>query len=168
MAKPILERNGESDIQETISGTPVKQDVSVSPVVETESPVKWVVFRSKDKELALFLKAGYTEKSHGVSIYHPSVGVQFIDFYLRIQECSKNDEVIKWMRSHPANGISFKEIPDLSNVVELPAIAQMKQMEANELKELCAKNKVEVKDDATKDAIILALLESASKTSAAE
>jgi len=161
MAKPILERNGESDVQEVKLEAPLKEDASVSPVTATESPVKWVVFRSKDKELALFQKAGYTDKSHGISTYTPSSGVQFVDFYLRIQDCSKNEEIIKWVRSHPSNGISFMEVPDLSNVVKLPSIAELKQMDIPILRELCAKNKVEVKDDASKDTIILALLENA-------
>jgi len=159
MPKPILERNGESEVQEAKPEAPTKVDAPVSPVATTESPVKWVVFRSKDKELALFQKAGYTDKSHGTSDYIPSVGVQFNDFYLRIQDIPKYADIIKWLREHQSNGISFKEVPDLSNVVELPTIAQLKVMEVSELKELCAKNKVEVGGDASKDTIILALIE---------
>lgn len=161
MAKPILERNGESDVEEVKLETPLKVDAPVSPATATESPVKWVVFRSKDKELALFQKAGYTDKSHGISTYTPSAGVQFVDFYLRIQDCPANEEIIKWVRNHPSNGISFKEVPDLSDMVELPSIAELKQMDIPVLRELCAKNKVEAEDNASKDAIILALLENA-------
>jgi hypothetical protein len=159
MAKPILERNGESEVQEVELETSKKQDVTVSPVATTESPDKWVVFRSKDKELALFQKAGYMDKSLGSANYIPSIGVQFIDFYFRIQDIPKYADMIKWLRGHPSNGISFKEVPDLNNVVELPTIAELKQMVISELKELCAKNKVEVDGDASKESIIIALLE---------
>ncbi len=165
MAKPILERNGESDVQEVKLEIPAKQDapvnqnVSVSPAATTESPIKWVVFRSKDKELALFRKAGYMDKSLGTSNYIPSIGVQFIDFYFRIQDISKYADIIKWLREHPSNGISFQEVPDLSDAIELPTIAELKQMVVSELKELCVKYKVEIDGDASKDAIILALLE---------
>jgi hypothetical protein len=44
-------------------------------------------------------------------------------------------------------------------VVELPTIAQLKQMTIGELMELCAKNAVKVVDGAGKDTIILALVE---------
>ena len=165
MARPKLERSGDGEGQETIQEPGVQQEVlqepeaPVSPVPTTESPTKWVVFRSKDKELELFQKAGYTDKSHGISTYTPSTGVQFVDFYLRVQDIPKHANTIKWLREHPSNGVSFKEVPDLSNVVELPTIAQLKQLTVGELKELCAKNSVKVEDGASRDTIILALIE---------
>ncbi|MDD5523522.1 MAG: hypothetical protein PHI84_22115 [Kiritimatiellae bacterium] len=165
MAKPKLERNGDSEGQEMDQESTVMSETMQSPVVQdspapaTESPTKWVVFRSHDKELALFQKAGFMDKSHGMVTYNPSVGVQFVDFYLRVQDIPKHADTIKWLRGHPSNGISFAEVPDLSNIVELPTIAQMKQMSIVELKELCAKNKVKVTDNASMDTIILALVE---------
>ena len=165
MAKPKLERNGDGEGQETIQETAIQQEVlQESPVTEspapaTESPTKWVVFRSKDKELELFQKAGYMDKSHGIATYTPSTGVQFIDFYLRVQDIPKHALTIKWLREHPSNGIAFMEVPDMSNLVELPTIAQLKQMTIGELRELCAKYKVKVDGEASKDTVILALLE---------
>jgi len=165
MAKPKLERNGDGEGQETNQEVSVQQEVlqepvaPVSPAPATESPTKLVVFRSKDKELALFQKAGYMDKSHGVATYNPSVGVQFVDFYLRVEDTPKQAPMIKWLRNHPSIGISFVEVPDLSNIIELPTIAQLKQMAIVELKELCAKNAVKVADEASKDTIILALIE---------
>jgi hypothetical protein len=165
MAKPKLERNGDGDGQEMDQESTVTSETTQTPVVydsptpATESPTKWVVFRSHDKELALFQKAGFMDKSHGMVTYNPSVGVQFVDFYLRVQDIPKHADTIKWLRGHPSNGISFAEVPDLSNIVELPTIAQLKQMSIVELKELCAKNKVKVVDDASMDTIILALIE---------
>ena len=167
MAKPKLERNGDSDGQETnqeptvlqeVMQKPVEPVAPVSPAPATESPTKWVVFRSHDKELALFQKAGYMDKSHGVATYNPSIGVQFVDYYLRVQDIPKHANTIKWLRGHPSNGISFAEVPDLSNIIELPTIAQLKQMSIVELRELCAKNKVKVEENAGMDTIILALL----------
>ena len=161
MAKPKLERNGDSEGQEVTQDIGVQQEAPVSPAPATESPTKWVVFRSKDKELALFQKAGYMDKSHGVATYNPSLGVQFIDFYLRVQDIPKHENTIKWLRGHPSNGIAFLEVPDLSNVVELPPIAQLRQMTIGELKELCAKYTVKVDGEASKDTVILALVENA-------
>lgn len=178
MARPKLERSGDGEGQEmsgdevlqkavdsglikvgTTFDAPKEELTPSSPAPATESPTKWVVFRSKDRELELFQKAGYTDKSHGISTYTPSTGVQFVDFYLRVQDIPKHANTIKWLREHPSNGISFKEVPDLSNVVELPTIAQLKQMTVGELKELCAKNAVKVEDGAGRDTIILALVE---------
>lgn len=165
MANPETGRSGYGKGQETVQKPNIQQEpllkdeVPESPAPATESPTKWVVFRSKDKELALYQKAGYMDKSHGVSTYTPSVGVQFTDFVLRVQDCPKHTETIKWIRDHPSNGVSFKEVPDMSNAVELPTIAQMKQMTIDELKAICAKNKVTVSEEAGRDTIILALLE---------
>ena len=47
----------------------------------------------------------------------------------------------------------------MSNMIELPTIAQLKQMTIGELKELCVKNAVKVADEASKDTVILALVE---------
>jgi len=159
MAKPKLERNGEGEGQEVAQDIGVQQEAPVSPEPATESPTKWVVFRSKDKELEMFQKAGFIDKSHGIATYNQSTGVQFVDYYFRVQDIPKHANTIKWLREHPSNGISFKEVPDLSNVVELPTIAQLKQMTIGELMELCAKNAVKVVDGAGKDTIILALVE---------
>ena len=165
MAKPKLERNGDGEGQETIQDVAVQQEVlqesanPESPASATESPTKWVVFRSKDKELALFQKAGYMDKSHGIATYVQSTGVQFIDFYLRVQDIPQHANTIKWLREHPSNGTAFMEVPDLSNVVELPTIAQLRQMTIGELKELCAKYVVKVDGEASKDTVILALIE---------
>lgn len=167
MANPETGRSGYGKGQETIQKPSVQQGpllkplVPESPAPATESPTKWVVFRSKDKELTLFQKAGYMDKSHGISTYTPSVGVQFADFVLRIQDSPEHEETIKWVRTHPSNGIAFMEVPDMSNAVELPTIEQLKQMTIDELKEICAKNKVTVNEDAGKATIILALLEGA-------
>jgi hypothetical protein len=163
MVRPKLERNGDGEGQEMSQDIAESIDspaIPSSPEPMPETPTKWVVFRSKDKELELFQKAGYMDKSHGIATYNPSTGVQFIDFYLRVQDIPKHAHTIKWLREHPSNGISFMEVPDLSNVLELPAIAQLRQMSIGELKELCAKYKVKVADgDVGKDTIILALIE---------
>ena len=169
MAKPKLERNGDgegqemnqSDLEKNIGANAIDilDNKSDSPAPATESPTKWIVFRSKDKELALFQKAGYMDKSHGIATYVQSTGVQFIDFYLRVQDIPKHANTIKWLREHPSNGTAFIEVPDLSNLVELPTIAQLRQMAIGELKELCAKYVVKVDGEASKDTIILALIE---------
>ena len=165
MAKPKLERNGDGEGQETIQEPAVQQEVlqesaaTESPAPATESPTKWVVFRSKDKELELFQKAGFIDKSHGIATYNQSTGVQFVDFNLRVQDIPKHALTIKWLREHPSNGVAFKEVPDMSNMIELPTIAQLKQMTIGELKELCVKNAVKVDGEASKDTVILALVE---------
>jgi hypothetical protein len=140
---------------------------SDSPAPATESPVKWVVFRSTDKELVLYDKAGYMDKSHGIATFVPSKGIPFQDYTFRIEDIPENANVIRWLRQHPSNGISFKEVPDLSNAVELPSIPQLKQMALDELKSLCVKNAVTVETNASREAIILALIEKASAPNAA-
>lgn len=142
---------------------PAEQDVDSSekssPVVDAKSPEKWVVFRSKDKELVLFHKAGYMDKSHGIATYTPTEGVKFQDHMVRILDVPENSDVLEWLRKHPSNGISFRKIPDMSNAVELPTISEMKLMTMDELVDLCEKNAVKVPGDAQKDSIILALIE---------
>lgn len=120
---------------------------------------KMVVFRSKDAELRLVKTAGYTDKSHGHSEYHPTTGVQFIDFMLRVEDTPKNKGILEWLRKHDSNGIAFRELPETIEKVELPAIAEMRIMSIRQLMDLCRERNVDVREDAGQDAIILALLE---------
>jgi len=174
MGRPKLERNGEGESREASKEIQDAQDINVgensvdktpvtlvptSPELKTKSPVKWVVFRSEDKELSLYQKAGFTDKSHGIAMYTPSTGIKFENYYCRFENNPQNDNAIKWMRNHPSYGISFREVPDLSSVVELPPIAQLKEMTIDELKEICVKNVVTVKAEDSKESIILALVE---------
>ena len=161
MGRPKLERNGDSEGQEMSEA--VVDDIEAatvpSPAPKAATPTKLVVFRSKDKELTLFQKAGFTDKSHGFATYIQSTGIKFDDYYLKLEDTPENAKTIAWVRRHPSCGFSYLEVPDLSNIVELPPIAQLKQMTINELKELCTKNEVKVKAEDSKESIILALVE---------
>jgi len=181
MARPKLERNGVGDGQEmslenamqdgiaagiiapersgsdtAVAKPEVAQD---SPAPVADAPVKQVMFRSVDKELALYYKAGFTDKSHGLASYTPSVGVKFEDYMFRIDDTKENAKTIAWLRGHPNFGITFREVPDMSNVIELPPIKELRQMTLDELKGLCSKYSVKHELDASKDSLILALLE---------
>ena len=134
--------------------------------LETESPnavspnsPKQVVFRSTDKELVLVFKAGYMDKSHGEATYFPSIIEQFEDFFLRLDDTPANKKRIEKVRNHPSIGISFREVPDIREQDVLPSIAELKVMSLKELGELCGKRKVEISDDASKESIMLALIE---------
>jgi len=161
MGRPKLERSGDGEGQEMSQVVAEDSQLATppSPEPQAESPTKWVVFRSKDKELTLFQKAGFTDKSHGIATYTPSTGIKFDDCYLKLEDISENAKTINWVRTHPSFGVSFIEVPDLSNIVKLPPIAQLKQMTGSELKELCLKNSVAVKEEYSKESIILALVE---------
>jgi len=169
MGRPRLERNGIGAEQETKGDIFVDSEVKTltqetkpeipSPDSTAKAPVKQVVFRSIDRELVLYYKAGYTDKSHGISSYTPSVGVKFDDHYVRLDDTPENAKTIAWMRKHPNSDISFKEVPDMSNIVELPPIAELRTMTIHELKGLCSKNAVKHEEDASKDSLILALIE---------
>jgi len=134
--------------------------------LETESPEaispdspKQVVFRSTDKELVLVFKAGYMDKSHGEATYFPSIIEQFEEFFLRIDDIPTNKKRIEKVQNHPSIGISFREVPDIREQEALPSIVELKAMSLKELGELCGKRKVEVSDDASKETIMLALIE---------
>ena len=133
-------------------------EVESPKAVSPDSP-KQVVFRSTDKELVLVFKAGYTDKSHGEASYFPSITEQFEEFFLRIDDMTENRERIGKVRNHPSFGISFREVPDIREQEVLPSIAELKAMSLKELGELCGKRKVEVSDDASKETIMLALIE---------
>lgn len=165
MAKPKLERNGEGEVQETDQNAIVSDEPIVAPIVpdspvpKTESPVKQVVFRSVDRELILHQKAATIDKSHGIPVHVPGTGVEFKDWFKRFDDTPANAVAIKWLRTHERNGVAFKEVPDLSAMVELPTINQMKELSIGELKELCVKNVVTISESDSKESIILALLQ---------
>jgi hypothetical protein len=162
MAKPILERNGESEVQETIQEATVEKTVTpVSPVTVTASPVKQVVFRSVDANLKLYQNAATIDKSQGIPTHVRSTGVEFKEHFKYFDDTPENAFVIKWTREHEMNGVRFFEVPDISNMTELPTIQQMKEMSISELKELCVKYVVTISDNdkENKAAIILALME---------
>lgn len=182
MDTPASERNGAGGKKEarldnffgaknqtSASGTATKSEVNkvqepeksvISPDSTPSTPAKQVVFRSVDKELTLYYRAGFTDKSHGIASYTPSVGVQFDDYHYRIDDTPENAKTIAWLRQHPSFGISFREVPDMNNVVELPAISELEQMTISELRGICHKNAVKHADDASKEALILALIKS--------
>jgi hypothetical protein len=120
---------------------------------------KMVVFRSKDAELRLVRTAGYTDKSHGQAEYHPTTGVQFVDFMLRVEDTQKNKGILEWLRKHESNGISFREIPETIEKTALPKIAEMRVMSIRQLMDLCRERNIDVREDIGQDAIILALIE---------
>jgi len=140
------ERNGEQVMEQ-------KPEVTVS-----QNSPKQVVFRSKDVELVLAFKAGYMDKSHGQSTYVPSEVESFEEYFLRIDETPGNRERIERVRKHDSNGISFREVPDFNDREDLPPIDELEVMSIKELKDLCGKRKVEVSEDASKEAIMLALI----------
>jgi len=125
--------------------------------VSQNSP-KQVVFRSKDAELKLAFKAGYMDKSHGQSNYVPSEVESFEEYFLRIDETPENSKRIERVRKHDSNGISFREVPDFNDREDLPPIDELEAMSIKELKDLCGKRKVGVSEDASKEAIMLALI----------
>lgn len=166
MDRPQAKRNGKGEGQEMSQDATIQAGVDaglitspVSPAPKTESPVKQVVFKSVDFELVLHQRAGYMDKSKGIVTYVPGTGVQFKEGYVRFDDTPANAVTIKWLREHESNGVKFKEVPDLSNVVELPTITQMKDMSIGELKELCVKNVVTINESDSKEAIILALIQ---------
>ena len=122
-----------------------------------ESPAQ-VVFRSTDQSLVLAFGAGYMDKSHGQANYVPSDIEQFEAFFLRIDDIPANRKRIERIRNHPSKDISFREVPDMQRTEELPAIAELEAMSMKELKDFCGRRKVEVSEDASKEALILALI----------
>ena len=140
------ERNGEQVMEQ-------KPEVTVS-----QNSPKQVVFRSKDVELVLAFKAGYMDKSHGQSTYVPSEVESFEEYFLRIDDIPENSKRIERVRKHDSNGISFREVPDFNDCEDLPPIDELEVMSIKELKDLCGKRKVEVSEDASKEAIMLALI----------
>ena len=140
------ERNGEQVMEQ-------KPEVPVS-----QNSPKQVVFRSKDSALVLAFKAGYMDKSHGQSNYVPSEIESFEEYFLRIDEIPANKERIERLRTHGSHGISFREVPDFNDREDLPPIDELEVMSIKELKDLCGKRKVEVSEDASKEAIMLTLI----------
>jgi len=184
MARPRLDRNGVGDGQEPdlteVDNAGVSEGAGSvfesfaaeipkdqprltptesSPAPAAESPVKQVIFWSVDKELVLYYRAGFLNKSMGSATYTSTIAVKFEDHYARFDETPENAKTIAWMRAHESNGFKFKEVPDMSNVVELPSIKELRQMTMDQLKGLCSKNAVKHEGDATKETLILALLE---------
>jgi len=139
-------RNGEQVMEQ-------KPEVTVS-----QNSPKQVVFRSKDIELALVFKAGYMDKSHGQSNYVPSEIEVFEEYFLRIDATPENSKRIERIRKHDSNGISFREVPDFREREDLPPIDELEVMSIKELKDLCGKRKVAVSEEASKEAIMLALI----------
>jgi len=140
------DRNGEKTLE-------TESPEAVSP----DSP-KQVVFRSKDKELTLVFKAGYMDKSHGQANYNPSDLEAFEEYFLRIDDIPSNKKRIEKIRNHPQHGISFKEVPDMRNREDLPSIPELEAMSTDELRNLCGRRKVEITEDASREAIMLALI----------
>lgn len=151
MPKTSEVRNGESEVLES------RSDPAVSPDKKMDA-AKMVMFRSKDRELTLIKKAGYTEKSHGVSSYVPTDSVQFVDFLFMVADKPENRKVIEFLRNHPSNGISFREVPVDDVATVKPSIADLEAMTSAELRETCEKRGVEIKEDASREQIILAIL----------
>ncbi len=161
MTRPSLGRNGEETVAErSPDAAPAKAERAAvaAPKPDPEAPPKQVVFRSKDKKLALYAKASYTDKSHGIATHVPSAGVQFDDYYLRIDDTGANATVIKWVRNHPSFGIAFIEVTDLVNAVSLPSIDELEKMSDQDLLALATSRKVEIKDGMSKAGMILELI----------
>jgi hypothetical protein len=126
--------------------------------IPPSEPPKQVVFRSTNEQLVLAFNAGYMDKSHGQSNYVASDIEQFDSFFLRIEDVPENRKRIERIRNHSSNGISFREVPDMQRTEELPAIAVLEAMSIKEIKDLCGRRQVEVGEDASKEAMILALI----------
>lgn len=142
-------------------GNGAEQESQVDPEVSPDKPMKeakMVIFRSTDRELTLVQKAGYTERSHGIATYVQTKSVQFVDFIFMVADKPENKKTIEWLRKHPSNGISFREVPTDDVRTVKPAIEDLEKMTARELKEVCEKRNVEVGDDASREQIILAIL----------
>lgn len=133
-------------------------DPETSPDVKVKE-AKMVIFRSKDRELTLVQKAGYTEKSHGTSSYVQTKSVQFVDFIFMIADVTENKKTISWLRKHPSNGLSFREVPwgDSEGVIK-PSIEELEKMSMKELRELCDRYELEIREGASREAIILTIL----------
>ena len=154
---PDKERNGNGADKE------MSLDVKDSPIPDAVSPSKQVVFQSKDKELVLYQKAGFTDKSRGSSNYTPSSGLKFEEFQLRFDDIPENKKTIDWVRKHPNFGITFIELPREIEVVRLPSISDMEKMPNQDLESLCVKHEAELVGGERKDQLIMALLKKVNK-----
>ena len=160
MSKPKLDRNGEGVAQETSQAETAQVETTDSPALEAKAPVKQVVFMSVDKELCLYYKGTDLIKlPDGRMEYVPPRKAQFKEGFYPLADIPENQFAISWLRGHPSFNISFREVADMSNMVELPSIEQMRQMPVMQLKELCMKKEVKVGETDSKESIILALIE---------
>jgi hypothetical protein len=160
MARPKLNGTETDEVQETSPVVTAQAEAPASPAPEAESPVKQIVFMSVDKELVLYYKAGEPKKlPDGRIEMGQTLKVQFLDFSYRIADIPANQFAIGWLRKHDSFGVSFMEVQDIDNMVELPSIEEMRKLPMAQLKELCRKKEVSVKDDASRESIILALIE---------
>ena len=164
MARPKLNGTESGEVQETEQVVTAQAEPIASPEPKAESPVKQIVFMSVDKELVLYYKAGgNTKLPDGRIEITPTLKVQFLDFFYRIADIPANQFAIEWLRKHESNPHAFREVQDVSDMAELPTIEQMKRMPMPQLKELCRDKRVDVKDDESKETIILALIENERK-----
>ena len=119
---------------------------------------------SVDKELCLYYKTGGTTKlPDGRTEITPTLKAQFVDFFYRLADIPANQFAIEWLRKHESFNVSFREVSDMSTIVELPSIEEMRQIPMLQLKELCRKKEMSVKDDESRESIILALIENERK-----
>jgi len=161
MARPKLNGTESGEVQETEQVATAQSDITTaSPEPKAESPVKQIVFMSVDKELVLYYKTGGTTKlPDGRIEITPTLKVQFLDFFYRLADIPENQFAITWLRKHDSFGVSFMEVQDIANMVELPTIDEMRKLPMSQLKELCRLKEVKVKDNESREFVILALIE---------
>jgi len=135
-----------------------QKDPEISPE-NIANKVKMVIFKSYDKGLSMPFKAGFIERTaNGMGINHPSEVIHFMDNQYLIEDIPANAKIIRFLRTHPSNGITFSEVPTTDGKLRVPSIEELERMSMTDLRELCKTLEVTIRDGSSKELIMIEIL----------